>query len=124
LRIVLALQQGTNSKTLRESFRATGIFPLDTDQMISNCKVTVPDVERAHWMNQLDIAKDEMINKGELSDEFLDSINIANNTNKIKDHLTVSRRRQIFLTNETFLEREKAKLESKNRKTEPKQTPK
>jgi truncated hemoglobin YjbI len=55
------------------------------EKMIENCIVPVPDEDRTHWVNKLQEAEEIMINDGELTDEILDNLNIANNLGTNKD---------------------------------------
>jgi hypothetical protein len=57
-----------------------------------------------------------MINDGELSDEILDNLNIANNMGTNKDDYIIPRRRMIFMTNEKFIQHELAKPQEKKMK--------
>jgi hypothetical protein len=67
-------------------------------------------------VNKLQEAEEIMINDGELTDEILDTLNIANNMGTNKDDYIIPRRRMIFMTNEKFIQHELAKLQEKKMK--------
>jgi hypothetical protein len=115
LRVENTLRQTTNSANLEKSFEDTGIYPFDMNKMMANCKIRIPDEERAHWNQQLPLAKDLLLQHGELSDKILDDLNIANNMETNKDNLIIPRRRMILLTNKGFLLREGEKQMEKLR---------
>ncbi len=83
--------------------------------MITNCKESISDKERLHWSQQSSEAKVIMYQYGEIPDETLDTMNIANNIRTNKDNLIIPRRRMIILTNNNFLQKEWVKIEEKRK---------
>ena len=115
LRVNLSLQEGLCRTTLMHAFNQTGIYPFNIDQMIRNCKIEVPNVERLHWLEQLEAAKAVMMETGELQDAFLDQLNIGNNMLTNKDKLCLSRRRMVILTKRNLFLTESFKYQEKKR---------
>ena len=95
-------------------FANVGICPFDMNKMINNIKgATLPDDERLHWVEKLPQASKEMLKNGELSDNFMDKLNIKNNMATNKDNLGSHRRRMSILNHHEYLRRQAIAAEEK-----------
>ena len=118
LRIHVAIQEVHKPQLIKKSFQMTGIYPLNIEQMIAQCKTKLSDEQVAHIHNELPALKTIFRKQGELLDcdfdRFSDWLD-----EPPKDKLVLFRRRSILLMNKQLLEREEKKLENKNKPKTP-----
>jgi hypothetical protein len=114
IRIVYALQNCMRPRMIIESFEKSGMKDFSLEKILKLCTTPMTAEEERlvydAWPNLLKI----MRTKGEISDASFASLGFYGES---KDHLILSRRRAVFLTNMTFIQNEYEKAERKAQTT-------
>jgi hypothetical protein len=113
LRIQIALQNSMRPKLIRDSFRLTGIYPLDPKQILKNCKSPIGNNELVRIMDVLPTLVRKLKVEGELFyDDFVRAGIRQTDFDERKDDLVIYRRTSCVLTNMRLVTRERLKAEA------------
>lgn len=110
LRVLLTIQEVVRPRIILDSWRRTGLYPFNIDQMISMVKCSALDQEqRTIFKNGVPALAQLFVNQGELFTSDIVAIGLKPTVNRKKpiDALVPYRRRSIELTNPFFITREK-----------------
>lgn len=107
LRVQMAIQSVWTNHIVRDSFERAGVFPCDTEQILSQFAFRLTADERRKIDESLPELTNRMKTNGELYESDFDEFGICDGENKSK--YVVSRRRTVILTNEMFIQNEKTK---------------
>ena len=97
-------------KTIRDSFKVTGIYPFHYPTILSNLKADkgnkLTNIEIDKCLETLPVVLKKFREKGHITDEEMDGIGLPNNMNTDKDNVVLNRCRSSILTHTGFVEKE------------------
>lgn len=109
LRIQLALQLCMRPHMIRESFQATGLYPVDAKKILSNCHHRITREEELHIMHRMPELIQLFKTQGEVFESDFDRLGIQSTKQregKGLDGLILYRRRAIILTHKDVVRRQ------------------
>lgn len=109
LRVQLALQLCMRPHMIRESFEATGLFPLSTIKILGNCHTQIKARDYAKIKKHMPELVQLMKSQGEIFETDFDHLGILptmEREGKTLDELIIYRRRAILLTHSEVVRRQ------------------
>ncbi len=109
LRVQLALQLCMRPHMIRESFKATGIYPFSLEQILNNCHHKITKTEQAAIKAKLPELTELMNQQGEIYETDFDRLGLLCTTvreGKALDELVLNRRRSVIVTHSVANARE------------------
>ena len=124
LRVQRSLQIAVKTTTVQNSFTLTGMYPLDLDQTLSNCKADISSEEYKSISNSFPHLVDLFKENGKLTDQNINDIGVDSfiKLKTDKDKLVLSRQMAVQLSNikirdQNQIIKDKAIMKQKERRT-------
>lgn len=112
LKLQLALVSGMDIFKIRDSFKEAGVSPFNLGKILSQCTTTLSAEDGLAIASALPKWAKIISEYGEIPDSVFNKCGIgALNTGSSKDHLILSRRRSVLVTNPAVIQREIKKRE-------------
>jgi len=112
-RVQLALNTSLNSIAVRNSFDKAGIYPFNLRKICLQCKTPFTEAEIEHFTQCLPELETILQNNGEITDQQLKDLGLADSYCNIVDNFIQTRRRAIILTHPVSIERATRKGKSR-----------
>lgn len=108
--IIKSIESTFTPQMIIDSFKLAGISPFNFERILHNCKKSITIDEENQYKVDLDLYTSDLENFGEIRDTTFNTIiNNSNNNksfNKPRENAAMSRKRSIFLTNKTVINKE------------------